>query len=150
MLSNIVRRGCASAAGVSALLHLAMITSVAQPVSAVIIGAMATACLYCARDLWLRDSMRTWCVVVVMNGGMIAAHWSLPGCHSPVAAATVAPSSLMTVATCLAAIEAAAAVAVMWRTARRRANTLYGSAGFNPPVNLNDLSTERTTATHAS
>ncbi len=56
-----------------------------------IVLAMMAACLYCARELWVGSSVRAWCLVALMNLGMIAIHWSAPGCH-PARAASVSPA----------------------------------------------------------
>jgi hypothetical protein len=36
--------------------------------------AMAAGCLYCARDLWVRETLRAWILVALMNLTMIAVH----------------------------------------------------------------------------
>jgi hypothetical protein len=112
-----------------------------NPVLAILVVAMVVACLYCARDLWTMGSSRAWCLVAVMNLGMIAVHWSV---HSPVASLASAPghhhtgvistvligtgvpttSTLMTVATSLSVLEAAAATAVLYVKSRGRAVSL--------------------------
>ncbi|WP_460526843.1 hypothetical protein [Flindersiella endophytica] len=67
---------------------------------------MAVACLYCARDLWTGDSLRTWALVALMNLAMLATHVLAHTHHSAV----------MTLATALAAVEVVAATFVVcWR-----------------------------------
>jgi len=92
-------------------------------VAVVLIIGMACACLYCARELWTDGSLRAWCAVAVMNLGMVAAHFSLPG-HQHGAAAPLAvvqpPSALMTVATTVAVAEVVIATAVLWHRTRGR------------------------------
>ncbi len=90
------------------------------PVVAVLIVAMAAACLMCAYELWRGCGVRTWCVVAVMNLAMIAVHWSMPTHHHG-AAAPEQVSGLMTVATTVSLIEAGVATAVLYVLTRRRA-----------------------------
>ena len=98
---------------------------------AALVVAMAVACLYCARELWTAGSPRVWCLVAVMNLGMVAVHWSMPGHHhgQVVAGASVVEvvspmSTLMVVATTISVVEAAIATAVLWIQTRRRAITV--------------------------
>jgi hypothetical protein len=60
------------------------------------------ACLACARDLWIRGTLRTWAMVALMNLAMLAVHVPAHAHHSPV----------MALATGLAAIEGVVATAV--------------------------------------
>ncbi|TPG35631.1 hypothetical protein [Mycolicibacterium hodleri] len=118
------RRGCAVLAASSAVLHALMVGGTGNPVVAVLIVGMALACLYCARELWTAGSLRVWCIVAVMNLGMVAVHWSMPGHHhgqTVVAPGVTAMSTLMIVATAIAIIEAGIATAVLWVQTRRRA-----------------------------
>ena len=46
-----------------------------------LLAAMIVACVYCARDLWLRGTLRAWCVVGLMNIAMIAVHLPMPAHH---------------------------------------------------------------------
>jgi hypothetical protein len=85
---------------------------------------MGAACLYCARELWSAGSPRVWCIVAVMNLGMVAVHWSMPGHHhgQAVTAAGVQAgdsSTLMVLATSLSIVEAVIATVVVWVTRRR-------------------------------
>lgn len=119
------RRFCAALAAVSAGLHAAMIGQVGNPVTAVVLAAMLIACLYCARDLWNGGSVRAWLLVALMNLGMIAVHWSAPGCHpGSVPITPGAPSALMATATAVAATEAAIATAVLYALTRARATRM--------------------------
>ena len=65
------RRACAALALSSAGLHAAMLGHASNVVAGVLLAAMIVACVYCARDLWLRGSLRAWCVVGLMNIAMI-------------------------------------------------------------------------------
>ena len=121
------RRAFALVAVGSAVVHGLMLGRTNNAVLAVLVVAMAAACLYCARDLWKASSMRAWCVVAVMNLGMVAVHWSAPGHHHADAvdvAAVIPTSTLMTVATTVSIFEAAVATAVLWIHSRGRAVSL--------------------------
>ena len=129
--STLGRRACALLAACSAVLHAVMVDDAGHATAAVLIVAMAMACLYCARELWMAGTPRVWCIVAVMNLSMVAVHWSLPGHHhGPVAIGAGALSSpvsgsmstLMTVATTLSVAEAVVASAVLWVQTGRRAN----------------------------
>jgi hypothetical protein len=117
------RRACALVAVCSVAVHALMLGRAGNPAVAVLVVAMMGACLYCARDLWTVGSSRAWCLVAVMNLAMVAAHWSLPGHHhTGVASISGIPTStLMTVATSLSVLEAAAATAVLYVQSRGRA-----------------------------
>jgi hypothetical protein len=118
------RRACALIAVGSAAVHGLMLGQAGDPAVAVLVVAMMAACVYCARDLWTAGTQRAWCVVAVMNLGMVAGHWSAPGHHhgGVVGTAAAIPSStLMTVATSLSVLEAAAATAVLYVQSRGRA-----------------------------
>jgi hypothetical protein len=114
------RRTCAVLAAGSAGLHGFMAAHAGTLAAAVLIVAMACACLYCAWELWSHGTLRSWCVVAVMNLGMVAAHMSLPQHdHGGLGHVAAGPSStLMTVATTVAVVEAVVAAAVMWRRTR--------------------------------
>jgi len=121
------RRACAVVAVGSAAVHGLMLGRADSPALAALVVAMMGACLYCARDLWTVGSPRAWCVVAVMNLGMVAVHWPAPGHHhgGAVSTAVAIPSStLMTVATSLSVLEAAAATAVLYVQSRGRAVSL--------------------------
>jgi hypothetical protein len=120
------RRACALVAVCSAVVHGLMVGSSTNPALAILVVAMMGACLFCARDLWTVGSSRAWCLVAVMNLGMVAVHWSLPGHHhTGVISTVVLPgSTLMTVATMLSVLEAAAATAVLYVQSRGRAVSL--------------------------
>lgn len=121
------RRTCALAAVASATVHGLMLGHAGNPVVAVLVVAMMIACLYCARELWTAGPPRAWCVVAVMNLGMVAVHWSLPSHHHGAAVTTVAPiptPTLMTVATTVSLVEAAVATVVLWVQTRRHAVSL--------------------------
>src|SRR6478735_10144249 len=124
------RRACAVLAAFSAGLHGLMVGEAGNVVVGGIILAMMAACLFCARELWSGSSVRAWCLVALMNLGMIAIHWSAPGCHpaaasvSPAQASMMPPSTLMLTATAVAAVEAVIATIVLSVMTRGRAATL--------------------------
>ncbi len=124
------RRTCALVAVASATVHGLMLGHAGNPVVAVLVVAMMAACLFCARELWTAGPPRAWCVVAVMNLGMVAVHWSLPSHHHGAAVTTVATAAaiptptLMTVATTVSLAEAAVATVVLWVQTRRRAISL--------------------------
>src|SRR6478672_4615069 len=112
------RRACAALAAFSAGLHGLMVGETGNLVVGGIVLAMAAACLYCARELWVGSTVRAWCLVPLMNLGMIALHWSAPGCHpsasvSPAQASMMPPSTLMLTVTAVAAVEAVIATIVL-------------------------------------
>ncbi|OBK77441.1 hypothetical protein [Mycobacterium sp. 1164985.4] len=125
MVGTVARRVCAVLAAGSALLHVAMLGHAQTPFAAALMASMATACLYCARDLWRDGRQRAWAIVALMNLAMIAIHLPAPGHHHGAAAA--APSSVMGVATVVAMIEAGAAAAVLYVHSRGRAVVLSGT-----------------------
>src|SRR6476659_7211734 len=75
------RRACAALALTSAGLHAAMLDHASNVVAGGLLAAMIVACVYCARDLWLRGTLRAWCVVGLMNIAMIAMHMPMPAHH---------------------------------------------------------------------
>ena len=119
------RRTCALVAVASATVHGLMLGHAGNPVVAVLVVAMMVACLFCARELWTAGPPRAWCVVAVMNLGMVAVHWSLPSHHHGAAVTTIAAAvptpTLMTVATTVSLAEATVATVVLWFQTRRRA-----------------------------
>ena len=120
------RRVCAALAACSAALHGLMVGDAGNAAVAVLVVGMALACLYCARELWAAGSPRVWCIVAVMNLGMVAVHWSMPGHHhgQAVTVAEASPmSTLMIVATTISVVEAGIATAVLWIQSRRRASS---------------------------
>ena len=117
----VARRACAIGAVCSAAVHGLMLGSVGSPVALLVI-AMIAACLYCAKDLWSVGSTRAWCLVAVMNLGMVAVHLSIPGHHhGAIVGRAVPASTLMTVAVTLSLVEAAVAAAVLYVKTRRNA-----------------------------
>ena len=121
------RRACAALALSSAGLHAAMLGHASNVVAGGLLAAMIVACVYCARDLWLRGTLRAWCVVGLMNIAMIAVHLPAPGHHHGVHAAASQQSTLMSLATAIAAVEVAVAMAVLYYRTRRNAQLLSGS-----------------------
>ena len=118
------RRDCALLAACSAVLHGITITHTDTPAAAVLLTGMAAACLYCARELWMQSALPTWVLVAVMNIAMIAVHTPFATGHQHAGGATVAAipmhhSTVMTLATALAAVEAVIATAVVYQRSRR-------------------------------
>jgi hypothetical protein len=82
--------------------------------------AMAAGCLYCARDLWVRGTLRAWVLVALMNLTMIAIHAPAPAAHHH-GVTTGAPahhSTVMNLAATLAAVEVVVAAAVLYSRTR--------------------------------
>ena len=114
------RRTCALLAAGSALLHVAMLGHAPNPVVGGLLVAMIAACLYCARDLWLRGTLGIWCTVALMNLAMIALHTPMPAHHHH-GGGPVAPSStLMTLTVWLALTEVVIAGTVLYYRTRPR------------------------------
>jgi hypothetical protein len=112
----VARRTSAALAAASAALHGVMLGHAGSPAAAVLIAAMVGACLYCAWELWQSGTTRAWCLVALMNLGMVAVHLPLSTGHHVMhaAAETVVPQSMiMTSATALSMIEVAIAVSVL-------------------------------------
>jgi hypothetical protein len=118
------RRACAVLAAGSVALHAVMIGHAAHFAEVVLLPAMMVACLLCARHLWLDGTLRAWCLVGLMNLGMIAVHLSAPGHHHGAAVASESPpsppSAVMAAATLVSAIEIVVAAAVMSYRTRHR------------------------------
>src|SRR5262245_48329372 len=89
------RRACAALALGSAGLHAAMLGHAPNVVAAGLLAAMIVACVYCARDLWLRGSLRAWCVVGLMNIAMVALHLPMPAHHHGLQHAPMGQQTLM-------------------------------------------------------
>ena len=123
------RRACAVLAAASAVLHAFMLTHAVNTAMAVLMVAMVVGCLYCARDLWLRGTLRTWCVVALMNLAMIALHLPAPVHHHVAGAATAQQqSTIMALATGLSLVEVGLAAGVLWfRTRRQPTSVRYHS-----------------------
>jgi len=116
------RRACAVLAACSAVLHgfsLVHATSVAAIALTVV---MLTACLFCARELWIRGTLRAWVVVALMNLAMIAIHAPASAAHhhggGVSAHAPAHHSTVMTLATTLAVVEVVVATAVLYYRTR--------------------------------
>jgi hypothetical protein len=100
---------------------------------------MLAACLFCARDLWARGTLRAWILVALMNLAMIASHAPASTAHHHSggvnAAAPVHHSTVMTLATTLAAVEVVAAAAVLYyrtRAVRPKSLSVDGSRLARP------------------
>jgi hypothetical protein len=113
------RRTCAALALSSAGLHAAMLGHVSNVVAGVLLAAMIVACVYCARDLWLRGTLRAWCVVGLMNIAMIAVHLPMPAHHHGMQMGSMGQqSTVMGLATGVAAVEVVVAMAVLYYRTR--------------------------------
>jgi hypothetical protein len=125
MSAVVGRRACAVLALSSAGLHAAMLGHASNVVAGALLAAMIATCVYCARDLWLHGTLRAWCVVGLMNIAMIAVHLPAPSHHHGLHSAGQ-PSTLMGLATLVAAVEVAAALAVLSYRTRGHAQLLSG------------------------
>jgi NADH:ubiquinone oxidoreductase subunit K len=86
-----------------------------------------TACVYCARDLWLRGTLRAWCIVGLMNIAMIAVHLPAPSHHHGMHVAMPGQQTmLMGLATAIAAVEVTVAIAVLYYRTRGNAQLVSG------------------------
>lgn len=117
--ATVGRRMFAVVAVCSAVLHGVSLGHVTNPVAAALMVAMAAGCLYCARELWTRGTLRSWTLVALMNLAMIAIHLPMAS-HHHAGGVTAAPtaSTAMTLATVLAVIEVVVAAAVLFRHTR--------------------------------
>jgi NADH:ubiquinone oxidoreductase subunit K len=120
------RRACAALALTSAGLHAAMLGHASNVVAGGLLAAMIVACVYCARDLWLRGTLRAWCAVGLMNIAMIAVHMPMPAHHHGIHASAGQQSTLMGLATAIAAVEVAVAMAVLYYRTRGNAQLISG------------------------
>ncbi|MFG1933799.1 hypothetical protein ACGFK1_24620 [Mycobacterium sp. NPDC048908] len=126
--ATVGRRACAVLALGSAALHAAMLGHASNALTAGLLAAMIIACGYCARDLWMRGSIHAWCVVGLMNIAMIAVHLPMPAHHHGMQMAGMAQqTTLMGLATTIAAIEASVAMAVLYYRTRRNAELISGT-----------------------
>ena len=122
------RRACAALALTSAGLHAAMLGHASNVVAGGLLAAMIVACVYCARDLWLRGTLRAWCVVGLMNIAMIAVHLPMPAHHHGMHMASMGQqSTVMGLATGVAAAEVVLAIAVLYFRTRRHAQLVIGT-----------------------
>lgn len=125
MSAVIGRRACAALALSSAGLHAAMLGHASNVVAGLLLAAMIAACVYCARDLWARGTLRAWCVVGLMNIAMIAVHLPAPSHHHGIQAAGQ-QSTLMGLATAVAAVEVVVAMAVVYYRTRGNGQLVSG------------------------
>jgi hypothetical protein len=99
------------------VLHGVSLIGTTNPVVSAVTVAMLAACLYCARDLWVRGTLRAWLLVALMNLAMIAIHMPMSaGHHRGGGVDMSAPahqSTVMPLATGVAVVEVVAAVAVL-------------------------------------
>jgi hypothetical protein len=121
MSALVGRRACAVLAAASAVLHGMMLGHAANPATGVLMAGMAVACLYCARELWLRGTLGVWVVVALMNLAMVAMHLPAPVHHHAASATVEQQSTIMALATTLSVVEVGLAAAVLWFRTRRAA-----------------------------
>jgi hypothetical protein len=104
------------------VLHGILLGHVTNVVAMALILAMLVGCLYCARDLWSEGTVRGWVLVALMNFAMIAIHLPMSAAHhhgsGPVVLAPVHESTIMNIATVVAAIEVTAAAVVLYYRTR--------------------------------
>ncbi|WP_123023437.1 hypothetical protein [Mycolicibacterium stellerae] len=125
--SVVARRTAAGLAAISAGLHGVMLGHVGSAAAAVLIAGMVGACLYCAWELWASGTTRAWCLVALMNLGMVAVHLPMSGSHHITHAqveAVVPQSMIMTSATVLSMVEVLVAVAVLCYRTRGNARAV--------------------------
>jgi hypothetical protein len=127
-LAVVGRRACAVGAMCSAVLHGLSLGHVTSPPAAVLMTTMILGCLFCARELWLTDTLQGWTLVALMNLVMIAIHLPMSGHHhggGTTAAAMAPESTAMTLATGFAVTEALVATAVLvYRTRGTRLSSV--------------------------
>lgn len=122
------RRACAVLALSSAALHAAMLGHTSNVAAGALLAVMIAACVSCARDLWLRGTLRAWCVVGLMNIAMIAVHLPMPAHHHGMHMGSMGQqSTLMGLATGVAAVEVGVAMAVLYYRTRHNAELVIGS-----------------------
>lgn len=123
------RRACAVLAAGSAGLHGLMLGHSGSAAMAVLMLAMMIGCLFCARDLWQRNTLGVWCAVALMNLAMVALHLPAPG-HNHGMSHAAQPSTVMGAATMLALVEATVAGLVLYyRTRHRHELVVTGPVG---------------------
>lgn len=141
------RRACAALAACSAVLHGVSLTHMTSVAATALTVVMLAACLFCARDLWARGTLRAWVLVALMNLAMIASHAPVSATHHHGggidAAVPVQLSTLMTLATTLAAVEVIAAAAVLYYRTRairpgRSASGEHGLSSHRVSVRSSD------------
>jgi hypothetical protein len=65
-------RSAAALAAASAVVHLLQVTT--DSLGALVMAAMALACLPCARHLWRSPTRSTWGVTAALDAGMLTVH----------------------------------------------------------------------------
>lgn len=115
----VARAGALLAAG-SAALHGASLDQASLGI-AVVTVVMLVGCLYCAYELWVHDTVRSWLLVAVMNLVMIGVHLPMTGGHSHGAgsalSSTAGPTP-MQLATGVALVEVLLAATVLFLRTR--------------------------------
>jgi hypothetical protein len=104
------------------VLHGFSLTNTTSTAATALTVVMLAACLFCARDLWARGTLRAWVLVALMNLAMIASHTPVSATHhhggGMNTGAPVHHSTVMTLATAIAVVEVIAAVAVLYYRTR--------------------------------
>ncbi|WP_337761925.1 hypothetical protein [Mycolicibacterium vanbaalenii] len=113
----LVRRSAAVLAAGSAALHGASLGPAVSPWVSALTVVMLVGCLYCAYELWTRDTVRAWVLVAAMNLVMVGVHLPMSGAHHHGAAPgslPVAATSPMHLASAVALIEVLLAGTVLF------------------------------------
>jgi hypothetical protein len=109
-------------AACSAVLHSFSLVHATNAAAIALTVVMLTVCLFCARELWIRGTLRAWVVVALMNLAMIAIHAPASAAHhhggGVSARAPAHHSTVMTLATTLAVVEVVVATAVLYYRTR--------------------------------
>jgi hypothetical protein len=109
-------------AACSAVLHGFSLVHATNAAAIALTVVMLTVCLFCARELWIRGTLRAWMVVALMNLAMIAIHTPAPAAHDHgdgvSAPAPAHHTTVMTLATTLAVVEVVVAAAVLYYRTR--------------------------------
>lgn len=118
--SALLCRTAALLAVCSAVLHGLSLLHPLHRVLAAVMVAMLAACLYCAYELWTRDTLRAWVVLAVMNLAMVAVHLPMAGGHQHGGLAAVAgpAPAVLQWATAVAVVEALLAATVVFLRTR--------------------------------
>lgn len=112
----LVPRAAALLAVCSAVLHGSSLPHAPNVWLAGLMVAMLAGCLYCAYELWTRDTVRSWVLVAVMNLAMVGVHLPMTGLHhhGGLPAGPVVSSTTMQWATLVAVIEVLLAATVLF------------------------------------
>lgn len=131
MSTPIVARAAALLAAASAVLHGGALPGMTNPWLAGLTVAMIAGCLFCAGELLIRDTVRAWVLVAIMNLAMIGAHLPMPAGHHHGGLAAAAAGSLPP-ATAVAVVEVLLAAAVLFVRTRALAPTVAAACQSGP------------------